>query len=147
VEWPPLISSARVPRLVLARDAALTAAAWFGFGILCADAIVLAQDWLRTPAAAFSAARRPDWAGMWLELRWFVLTAAILIGWLGYWTIVRGKRMQATGHDPQPAALPLAEHAQEFGVAERDAAAWRGLRVATVRFDDEDRIVRVDPGG
>lgn len=144
VKWPPLIAASRVPRLVLARDAALTAAAWFGFGILCADAIILLEDHLRYGTTGAVRGRAPDWSAIWEALRGFVAVAAILVAWLIYWAVVRARRVRATGLEAQPPALPLAEHAAEYGLAESDLVGWRTLRIATVHFDAAHRIERVE---
>jgi poly-beta-1,6-N-acetyl-D-glucosamine biosynthesis protein PgaD len=143
--WPPLISSARMPRAMLVRDTALTALAWFGFGMLSSGAIMLIEELVRSAAAGPAPGTGPDWQAMWLQLERFVLISAILIGWLLYWTIVRAKRMRAAGLDPQPPALPLADQAAAFHVNDGNVGGWREYRIATVHFDAADRIVEVEP--
>lgn len=144
MQWPPLISPSRLPRVVLVRDAALTAAAWFVFGILCADAISLLEDYLRYGVAGPARIPLPDWPAIWEALRAFVAVAAVLVAWLIYWAVARARRVRATGLEPQPPALTLAEHAAAYAIPESDLAGWRTLRIATVHFDAAGRIGRIE---
>jgi poly-beta-1,6-N-acetyl-D-glucosamine biosynthesis protein PgaD len=140
LDWPPLISSARVPGWVRLRDLLLTIAAWGVLFYLMSDTLRLVNDYLRPPAFQFSSLEPPNWRELWGRLRPFFLYVAPLVLWLLFWALKRGRIMRATAPVAQPVPLALATHAAGFGLEEAAIAPWREARCLVVHFDAAGRI-------
>ena len=140
LDWPPLISSARLPAWLRLRDLLLTLAAWGVLFYLMSDTLRLAHDYLRPPAFEFSSLEPPNWRELWGRLRPFFLYVAPLVLWLLFWALLRGRVMRATAPVAQPAPLALAAHAAGFGLDRKTVRPWQEARCLVVHFDAEGRI-------
>jgi cytochrome bd-type quinol oxidase subunit 2 len=122
------------------RDLLLTLAAWGLLFYLMSDTLRLAHDYLRPPRFEFSSMEPPNWRELWERLRPFFGFVAVLVLWLLFWALVRGRRMRATAPVPQPAPLALAVHAAGFGLEEATLAPWREARCLVVHFSAAGQV-------
>jgi hypothetical protein len=139
-EWPPLVRGENLPAWVRVRDVAITVAAWALLLYWMRGALLLIADWLAPPMFELTRYPEPDWPRIWLVLSPFLAAAAVLAAWLYYWSIRRRRILRHGVESEQPAPLDLRAHAAQFGVAPEAVAAFRGLRIATVRFDAASRL-------
>ena len=138
-DWPPLITSRRMPAWIVARDVVLTLLAWMVLGWMLKDAILLVADWLFDPIFELTRQDAPDWARIWRRLKPFAAGAAVLSAWLSFWAAWRRKTLSKQFDPAQPPALAIAEQAGAFGLADAEVRKWRDWRVMTVHIDEAGR--------
>ena len=140
--WPPVILSHRGSAWIRVRDHVLTIAAWCVLGWRTRLGLGMLLDYVTDPLFELTWHAPPDWPVIWAALGPFLGIAALLASWI----FIRGRRRHlilAQQFDPtQPASLELDVHAAQWGLALGDMARLRGRRVATVRFEEDGRIVR-----
>jgi len=134
IEWPPLLLGSNVPRWRRVLDFVLTLMAWGMLLWTMRYTLDLAQDFLRPPRFEFSNMSPPNWLELWYRLRPFFRFIAVLMLWLLFWALVRGRYLRATEPMPQPPPLSIAAQAADFGLTEEGVAPWREIRIGIVHF-------------
>jgi poly-beta-1,6-N-acetyl-D-glucosamine biosynthesis protein PgaD len=142
--WPPLITDARMPRVMVWRDRITTAAMWLL--LLYFVQRELFETWGEA-VELFGRESAPDasWPVWWETLRPYLVTAAVLGLWLLGWSIVTIRRIHQAGETPEQPPLSLAEQARRAGCSEAELATWRTWRVVRVELDDQMKL-SVVPG-
>ena len=143
MKWPPLVGSNNVPRYIVVRDYALTLVAWCVFAWMLRNVILLTVDWFSEPFGELSRMQAPDWANIWLHLRNYVVTGAMLIVWIAFWSVYRSKDLRPQQHDmPPPAPLEPDVLCQRYGVLPQDLAQWQGEQIVTVAVAQDGKVSR-----
>ena len=140
---PPLIQAKRVPPWLLFRDLLLTVVAWIAIIQSMRYGLYLLYDYLTPPMFEVTHAKVPRLLEMWTPLKGFVLDALVLVIWLAFWAFYGTRRFRTKPATPQPAPLPITEHANYLGVKPNELARWRTYCVAVVEFDVDNRIIAV----
>lgn len=144
--WPPLIRGERVPAWVRVRDVALTIAAWTLLAWWTRNAIALAWDYLSFPPFELSEHAPPDWRAIWAVLAPFFAIAAGLCAWLFVRSRRRRRVLTQASNAPQPAPLDVETQAAARGLSAGEARALQRMKIATVEFDADGRIVAAREG-
>lgn len=147
LDWPPLISNRTVPAWARLRDLVLTLMAWAFLFFLVRDSLALMHDYLRPPSFEFSNLSPPDWLALWGRLKPFAGFVAVLVLWLLFWSLVRGRAIAHTPPVPQPAPLPVDAHAVQFGLPPGTVAPWREARALVMHFDAAGQISHAESRG
>ncbi len=140
VAWPPLVDMQRLPRWVLLRDTVITLLAWAVLAFLLRDLIRLAIDYLQYPFFQLTDVAPPNMARLWARLQPFTEVIAFLVVWLLVSGLVLLRKARGRRLRPQPAVLPVALHAQAFGLDAATVQAWQQQRRLVVRLSPEGRI-------
>lgn len=141
IDWPPLVGSDTVPRLVVLRDLVLTVLAWVVFAWMLRHAISLAIDWFREPFGQLTHLQPPDWPNIWNHLRNYVALATLLAIWISFWAIYRSKTLRPQDHTAAAVSpLPDGILCQRYGVQVEQLQRWQALRVMTVDVQSDGRI-------
>lgn len=152
MKWPPLVGSDRVPRYIVIRDYALTLIAWCVFAWMLRNVIALTFDWFREPFGQLTYLQAPDWPKIWLHLRNYVVTGAMLIVWIAFWSVYRSKDLRPlqhtqlashAPHHPLPAPLEPQVLCQRYGVDPAELAQWQQHNIVTVAIAADGKISRV----
>lgn len=138
--WPPLVSPKRLPLLILARDALLTTGMWLLLAYLMRDGLMLARDFLSHPLFVLTVTEPPDWAALGRRMAPYAVLAAVLVGWLLFWAMVRRKRLADSSAKASPAALDPALQAAAFGLSGPEVARWQQMRSIVVDFRPDGAI-------
>jgi poly-beta-1,6-N-acetyl-D-glucosamine biosynthesis protein PgaD len=141
--WPPVLEGQRLPWLIRLRDLVLTGMAWWAL-------LWLLRDWLDLLSTqVLGGLLPPGWEKgkvdlplLMSRLRFFLLIAAVIIGWLLLRALRDLNRIRAAGLVPQPPPLPLEEQAQRFDLNPETAAEARRHKVMNVWFRDDGTIER-----
>ena len=145
LDWPPLITDASVPRLLVVRDYALTILAWLALAWIAEHEIVLIVAQVRELFGAPPGRPLPDWQLWWDRLRPYVIAVAAMAAWLLAWGVAALRRTRRFARMPQPEPLSAADHAAQIGCSEAELVKWRSLKFAVVHIDAGDHI-RVESG-
>jgi poly-beta-1,6-N-acetyl-D-glucosamine biosynthesis protein PgaD len=135
--WPPIITDAREPRLVVWRDRLMTVGMWLLLLYLMRHGIHVVLDAITDLFGHKLGAPDVDWASWWGRLQPYLIVAVFLGLWLAGWGFAALRRMRRNVGKPQPPALALAEEAHRAGSTEAALLAWRKLPVAVVELDEE----------
>jgi poly-beta-1,6-N-acetyl-D-glucosamine biosynthesis protein PgaD len=135
--WPPIITDAREPRLVVWRDRLMTAGMWLLLLYLMRHGIHLVLDAITDLFGHDLGAPEVDWTMWWSRLQPYFIVAVFLGLWLVAWGFAALRRTRRDVGMPQPPELTLAEEAGRAGSPEADLLAWRKLPVAVVELDEE----------
>jgi poly-beta-1,6-N-acetyl-D-glucosamine biosynthesis protein PgaD len=139
----PLIRAKRVPFWLLFRDLLLTAVAWIAIAQSMRQGLYLLYDYFSAPVFTLTRARAPDLLEIWNRLNGFVWASVCLVIWLAAWAFYGHTRLSAARVAPQPAPLPITEHAKYLGVKPDELARWKTYRIAVVVFDADNQVVSV----
>ena len=139
----PLIYAKRVPRWTIARDISITVAAWICIAQFMPYTTYLVYDYLSAPIFKLTRTKPPTAHEVWDPIRGFVLVAAFMVVWIAFWAFYGARRFRRKPVPPQPAPLPISEHANYLGVKPDELARWRTYRIAVVVFDADNRIAGV----
>jgi len=134
IDWPPLIHGAQVPLWRRLRDFVLTLLAWALLFWTMSYTLQLAVDYLRPPRFEFSSMSPPNWIELAYRLEPFFRYIAVMVLWLLFWALVRGRYLRATEPMKQPPPLTIAAQAADFGLSEATVAPWREARILVVHF-------------
>lgn len=152
--WPPLITAAKVPWYVHARDWILTLFAWAVLLAMLGRGLVLTLVYFSYPVSKaihqtpFFTYTRLEWKTLWQHFYITIYASAFMVLWIVLWTLRRIKQVRRT-YDPRHVPkLTLEEHAGSLGLDPNVVNEWRKLKVATVQFKGEDRrqIADVESG-
>ncbi len=140
VNWPPLITDARMPRRIVWRDRLLTLSMW---GLM----LFFARD-----IPVIVGAATLDWLGrdhnlmdidvdIWVdELVPYVVASGVLGLWLLGWGLASLRRLRRARGMPQPPPLPIEADVERAGATQQQLEAWRDLRIAIVHLDQHGHI-------
>ncbi|HYB08444.1 MAG TPA: poly-beta-1,6-N-acetyl-D-glucosamine biosynthesis protein PgaD [Alphaproteobacteria bacterium] len=137
--WPPIITDAKEPRLIVWRDRLLTVGMWILFLYLLRHGIHVVLDIITDLFGHDLGAPDLNWALWWSRLQPYLVVAIVLGLWLLAWGFVALKRARQNITKPQPPPLTLAEEARHAGSSEADLLAWRKLPTAIVELDERGR--------
>lgn len=138
--WPPIISDAEVPRLVVWRDRLLTAAMWLLLFWLCRHTLHWALDQLLGLFGHPQHLLALDWPDRWARLQPYFLVVGLLAIWLLIWGVVSLRRIRRYVRLPQPLALTLEEQAHQGGCSAVELSECRNMRICTVHLDEHGAI-------
>jgi poly-beta-1,6-N-acetyl-D-glucosamine biosynthesis protein PgaD len=152
--WPPIITAAKVPWYVHARDWILTLFAWAVLLAMLGRGLVFFIDYFSDPASQtthrplFVRYTAPEWKSLWEHFFITLYASAFMVLWIVVWTFRRLKQVQRTCDSRPTHDLSLEEHAGSLGLDPERVSEWRKLKVATVRFKGEDlrQIADVESG-
>ena len=144
--WPPLISSAQVPRFVRVRDWVLTFLAWLALAFFLRLGFLLLWDYFSYPIFALTRMKAPDWSLVWERLSPFVYMILGVVAWIIAWGVGRRAQLRQTFDRRVMPPLSLEEHAASLGLDSGEIERWRQWRVVTVHFEG-NRISTAQPGG
>jgi poly-beta-1,6-N-acetyl-D-glucosamine biosynthesis protein PgaD len=142
--WPPIIESARAPLSARVRDFVLTVAAWALFLYFIRNAAAIAVGDVTTPILALATMHPREWLDLAYNLRYYLLTASVMMAWVVSWAFRRRRQLRQTARVKSPIHLPMAQHAASFGLKPETLEAWRESKVVVIQFDQEGHVV-IDP--
>lgn len=144
--WPPLITSAKVSRIIRVRDWLLTLIAWIALAYLMRLGPVLLWDYFSHPHLELTWMKALNWSLFWERFIPFLFMILAVVTWITVWAMKR-RGVLRRSFDPRPPAppLPLEEHAASLRLDPREIERWRQWRIVTVHFDG-DRIATAQSG-
>lgn len=132
--WPPLIVAKQVPRSVKWRDTLLTLMMWgFFAALLDIEFDLFLGDYLQPGLSRFDT--NAKWSLFFDRLMPFLLTAAILAGFLIIFSLRTLRRRSRALLLPQPAPLEAADQARRTGLDEAELIKARDQRIVIVHID------------
>ncbi len=137
--WPPIVSDARLPWWVVARDVVLTLLLWSAFAYGIVSNLEVAGHALRLLAGEAIEAADPMLAPFLGRMARRMTIVLLLVSLLAVATLASIRRHRhAIGH-PQPEPVPDADLARDIGLDEAQLAALRQRKVVTLDVDGEGR--------
>ena len=146
IPWPPLITAAKLPWFVRARDFLMTCLAWIAMAWLLRLALFMIWDYFSDPIFELTRTQAPDWELLWHHFSTFVYLVLSLVIWIVSIGLIRRTQLCQIYDSKTPPVLSLDEHAARFDLEPAQVEQWRQWRITTVFFD-EDRIAEARPGG
>ena len=142
--WPPLISSAQVPRFVRVRDWVMTLLAWVALAFFLRLGFLLLWDYFSSPIFELTRTKAPDWGFVWDRLSLFIYLIFGVVIWIIAWGVGRRAQLRQTFDRRVMPPLSLEEHATSLGLDPREIERWRECRIVTVHFEG-NRIATAQP--
>jgi poly-beta-1,6-N-acetyl-D-glucosamine biosynthesis protein PgaD len=131
-DWPPIIRSAKRSRLILWRDALLTALMWFILFLILYTELAFVISALLVLLGRSDAVIDAELTLFFRRMRPLLLLIAGLVVMLVLATLVSMRRRNRALATPQPAPLSVAEVAAIAGMTPADLAAAQALKIAVV---------------
>ena len=143
--WPPIIESARAPLSARVRDFALTLAAWALLLYFIRGGISIAVDYFSVPHFVLTKEHPKEWMELIYHLRYFLLTAAVMMLWVVIFAIKRRNQLRQTERVKSPIRLPMEQHAASFGLKPETLVAWQEAKGTVINFDQTGHIISDEP--
>jgi poly-beta-1,6-N-acetyl-D-glucosamine biosynthesis protein PgaD len=141
-DWPPLICASKVPFWIRARDLILTLLAWILMFYLLRGVAVTILEWMRNEPVLFMARYFESLQEFWFQLRPFARFAAVLMIWIGLWTLWRYRIFAGTQKfAAQPPDLDLESHSRSRNVPVPILEAWQDQKVVKIDFDEKGELI------
>jgi len=142
--WPPVISGAKVPWFIRARDWFVTLLAWLALAFSLRLGLLLVWDYFSYPTFEVTRMKAPDWRLVWERFSPFAYSVLTVVCWIIAWGVMRRSQLRRAFDPRTTPSLPLEEHATSLGLDPREIERWRQWRILTVHFEGY-RIARARP--
>jgi poly-beta-1,6-N-acetyl-D-glucosamine biosynthesis protein PgaD len=137
--WPPIITTAKLPRTVVWRDRLLTAVMWLLLFWLARRELLALWD-VSGAMIVNGRLHFTSWHGRWVLLHPYLKTIGALAVWELAWAIVGLWRRHHYSGLPQPQPLTAAEESRKFHNEPSDIEEWRKLKICVVEFDEDGTL-------